>query len=213
MKTMMLKAAIAGAVVTGTALAGAAEAATSFTLGSYDVNFNDEDPGLVLNVKELLPEPASATLEVGDHVIVDLFKLWTDESAVNRDDKSKKDISVDFDFSAPEIFAGSVNGETFGVKGGFLGSYQAGKLTWEGPQQFLFGNGGILEVSLFDETFNEGFFFGLTEGKKFGATVEAKFKLIAESQDVPEPALMLGLGSVAAAGFLAGKRSRKEEVA
>ena len=209
MKTMMLKAAIAGAVVTGTALAGAAEAATSFTLGSYDVNFNEEDPGLVLNVKKLLPEPASATLEVGDHVIVDLFTLWTDESAVNKeDDTSKKDISVDFDFSAPEIFGGSISGETFGVRGFF----QAGKLKWDDPQQFLFGNGGILEVSLFDETFNKGL-FGLKEGEDYGATVEAKFKLIAESQDVPEPALMLGLGSVAAAGILAGKRSRKEEVA
>lgn len=211
MKNAMMKVAIAGAVITSTAVAGAAEAATSFTLGNYDVNFNDEDPGLVVDVKDKLDLPAEFTLDVHDYVKYDLFKIWTDETTVNNDDEKKQDIFVDFSFSAPEIFGGTINGDTFGVST-FFGFYQAGKVVWDGPQQLLFGNGGILEVSLSDATFNDGL-FGLKEGKKFGATVEAKFKLIAESQDVPEPALMLGLGSVAAAGLLAGKRSRKEEVA
>ena len=56
------------------------------------------------------------------------------------------------------------------------------------------------------------------EGSKFEFTVQGKnddyflksLKVEKVVEAVPEPALMLGLGSVAAAGLLAQKRSRKE---
>lgn len=185
------------------AMSTAAQAVT-FQLDSFDVQLHDSGPGLLLDWKPILETPAVGDLDVGDHVVVNLFKIWTNETTVNRDDRVDQPISVDFEFSLPEPFGGQVSGETDGIRR-FAGFYQAGRLRWDGPSILNFGNGGELEVSLSDEIFNEGIFFGLNEGKRHGAIVQAKFALLSDSvEDVPEPTAFLGL-SLLGLGFL-GKR-------
>lgn len=179
---------------------GTVAEATTFTLDSYTVNLNETDPGLVLDWAPLLSTPASATLGLGESISTNLFKVWTDETWVNNDDLVAQPISVDFNFSLPTAFGGSVTGETTGFRT-FLGALQGGKLTWDGPSVFSFGNGGLLEVSLSDEFFNVGV-FGLKSGERHGAKVSATFTLLSEHKDVPEPAMLMGL-SLLGLGLLA----------
>lgn len=214
-----MKVLVAG-LVTGLGILGiatTAEASTFFKLDQFDVNLNDTDPGLRLQAKKLLNTPIEYTLEVGKSKTIELFKLWTNEGYINSDDLEKKPISVDFHFSSPELFSNSVNGETFGKKIAlpktFFGSIelQKGKVKWDGPSLFNFGNGGELEVSLSDEFFNSGI-NGTWGGKWLGAAVvEATFTLnkdsepVLESETVPEPAsaaVFLGIGFLGAASRL-----------
>lgn len=184
-------------------LTSTAHAATLFELDNFDVNLNNSDPGLVLNWSPVLNTPVSHTLDVGESVTFDLFEIWTNETTVNKDDKATKPISVDFSFSSPEIFGGTVEGDTSGIS--FLGGIiQSGQVAWNDPLTLAFGNGGKLGVSLSDEFFNFGL-FGLNPGQAKGATVEATFTLIAESsKQVPEPSGLLGL-SLLGLGFLGKK--------
>ena len=82
-----------------------------FTLDSYDVTLNDNDPGLALYWSPILSTPASADLEVGDSITFALFELGTYETWSNPDDEEEQIISVEFDFSSPEANA-TVTGET-----------------------------------------------------------------------------------------------------
>lgn len=190
MKTFTALAAATAAL----ALAGAAHA-TAF-VGDYTVtSINSSDPGLKVHATDL-PGAITLNLNVGQSQTVALFNLWTDEGSVElSDDIFAKPISVLFNFTVPTAFNGSVNGDTFGI----WGVVQSGHVTWDGPTDLQFGNGGVLRVSLNDATFNKGL-FDLNEGPKNGATISGKFKLIANS--VPEPgtwALMItGFGLVGA---------------
>lgn len=195
---------------------------------SYQVNLNDNDPGLVVNYAEIAANPFSYDLVEGTSVTFDLFKIWTPETHVNDgEDTIPQPISVDFLFTLPEAINGSTGGETVGISELF-GLFQYGQLTWGDPLLLSYGaaNDGLISISLSNETFNEGL-FGLSGGdcvfngveplaakdgkghkKCKGATVEATLTLVREaSVPVPEPAslALLGLGMLGL-----GLRRRKQ---
>lgn len=188
--------------------ASPAHASISLTLDSYDVDGLDSDPGLVIETAKLLPQPYSFDLEVGESITVELFDIWTNESAHNLDDSVQKPISVDFLFSEPApAFGGSVDGGTSAATGTIIViPFSAGLVEWDGVSQLFFGpNGdGILEVTLFDEYFNGSLIGGFDPGRENGATINAEFKLLAEPTAVPEMSSIivwsfigLGVGLVA----------------
>lgn len=177
-------------------------ASAALISANYQVNLNGSDPGLVVDSVDIAANPFSFTLNEGDSTVFNLFKVWTDETAVNSDDEVAKPISVDFNFTSPQLMSGSASGTTVGERS-VTGFFQEGVLTWGSPLQLVFGalGDGLLEISLSDEEFNEGAWWGLDEGKKYGAKVEATVTLISEASQVPEPgtlglltAGLLGLG-------------------
>lgn len=176
---------------------------------NYTVNVNGSDPGLVVNQHEIAANPFTYDLAVGDSVTFDLFKIWTNESDVGSDDKVPQAISVDFSFLLPSIFGGSLGGVTVGGTWGWFDATQWGEVRWGDPLELTYGaaNDGLIIIDLSDEKFNEGL-FGLHEGKKHGAKVEATITLVREaSVPVPEPAslALLGLGMLGL-----GLRRRKQ---
>lgn len=170
-----------------------AMASAALISASYDVNLNDSDPGLVVDSADYAANPFSFDLNAGESKTFKLFKIWTPEGTVNADDKVAKPISVDFSFTSPGLMNGSVNGNTSGDSSLF-GIFQEGVLSWNGTLDLVYGalGDGLLRVSLFDTTFNEGI-FGLGS---YGAKVKAKIELISEASEVPEPSTLalLGLG-------------------
>ena len=182
-----------------------AMASAAMISASYQVNLNDSDPGLVVDSADYADNPFSFDLNAGESSTFNLFKIWTTEGTVNSDDKVVKPISVDFNFPAPELMSGSVNGNTSGDSVLF-GFYQEGVLSWNGSLDLVFGalGDGLLRVSLFDTTFNEGI-FGLGS---YGSKVKAKVELISEASEVPEPGTLaiLSLGLLGM-GLRARRRS------
>ncbi len=136
-----------------------AMASAAMISASYQVNLNDSVPGLVVGSAYYADNPFSFDLNAGESTTFNLFKIWTTEGTVNSDDKVAKPISVDFNFTAPELMSGSVNGNTSGDSVLF-GFYQEGVLSWNGSLDLVFGAlvEGLLRVSLFDTPFNEGIF-------------------------------------------------------
>jgi len=192
MRKLLSLAAIAAAVCTASAAN-----ATTFA-GTFDVTANQDaglNGGLVIDAS---PNPGSFNFNlnnVGSSTTVNLFTIWTSETALNSDDFAHKPISVDFSFTQPTSFDGSVGGTTTGdstfVLIGFL---ENGSVNWNDPVNFSFGNGGVLQVNLNNASFNTGF-DALDPGKSEGAQVKATFKLIHASAAVPEPAtwaMMIG---------------------
>jgi len=217
----MLKAAIAGAVVTTTALAGTAEAQVSFTgVSSNWSNSTCTNFSFTCNVDENDPFAGFNTIKYGTPIdsrigfrndgpttagFGEFFRIGT-LGILNTADFNNildtADLNLSLDFAAPDgLLAGldfmanvSQNGlapDTLDITPSFNSLITTSS------------SGKKYKVSVeFRDLPVEAKFLGTDKGGVF-AKVEA----------VPEPALMLGLGSVAAAGFLAGKRSHKEEVA
>ncbi len=185
---------------------GASAASAAEFIGDYGVSANTTDPGLKISTKPVATSLDFTLNAVGDHTSVDLFKIYTTESSVNlKDDFAPKPISISFDFTAPDVFGGSISGGTAGILTGFI---ESGVVVWSnfGNTVLDFGNGGELAVHVNDGVFDSGF-LSLNGGLKKSATIAADFKLLEASAPisaaVPEPAswaIMLtglfGLGAV-----------------
>ncbi len=159
--------------------------ALPFTLDSYQISLNQSDQGLSVYAQKILDEPYTFNLNIGESQRFTLFKLGTEETWSNPDDKVAKPISVAFNFSNPQA-NNSVNGIT---KGWTLFFLSGGKVDWDDPALFKFGNTGILSLSLNNELFG-------TPGKAF---VGGNIKYVAAdtpTAPVPEPGtvLLFGLG-------------------
>lgn len=194
---MKMLTALAATTAAFALVAGSANATTSF-VGSYNATFtNPGDPGLVPQVSGL-PGSLSFDLNVGDSTgKLDLFQIYTNEGSVDLDDiLYPTPIKLTFNFTSP-VTSGSVNGSEVG-QSFFFGLYQQGNLTWQngGLTTLNFGNGGKLQVHLYDTTFDGG--IGGLNGAP--GTVQGEFKMISGS--VPEPAtwamMITGFGLVGA---------------
>lgn len=150
-----------------------------FTLDSYNVSLNTADPGLKLYWDPILTTPVSHDFSVGEAIVLYLFKVGTQETWSNNDDKVQKDISVEFKFSAPPVL-GTVSGKSWGNA---FWIFSWAKVEWNDPVSFYFGDGGLFTIDLGDA------FFG-TPGCDI---VTARLEYV--SAPVPEPATMLLLGS------------------
>lgn len=184
MRKLLSLAAIAAAVCTATAAN-----ATNF-VGTFDVTSN-QGSGLIVdtapssgNVNFNLTAPSSTTLN--------LFDIYTPETALNGDDLNAQPISVTFDFTAPTSFSGTVNGTT-DTTFTFFGFVDQGTVHWNAPATLNFGNGGVLQISLNDADFGQHVVGGFSQKS---ADISGTFKLVHDSlPGVPEPAswaLMIG---------------------
>jgi hypothetical protein len=175
--------------------------------GDYTVSSNSGD-GLIVNTTKVGDLTSGFTLNtVGDSFSYSpLFKIWTPEADVGKDDLVAKPISVAFNFTSPETFSGVLGGATVG-QSLLYGIVQNGVVSWDnlGVKTLSFGNGGQLQVKLDNFVdFGTGL-FGLsnTQGK-----VGATFTLVSDSTPisapgVPEPAnwamMIAGFGMIGGA--------------
>ena len=153
-----------------------------FELNAYDVTLNEADPGLVLYWEPILTTPISAELEVGESTTFNLFTLGSDEAVVDEDDLVKKEISVAFEFSSPEI---STTG-TGKTEGGILWTLSGARVEWINPVNFTFGTTGLFTIALENDAF----------WLPGSADIEATLTYVkADTAPVPEPSTILLLGS------------------
>ena len=184
---MMKYMAAAGAALALTFAGASVANATTHVAGSVSNVTANTGSGLIINSG--LYNSFGFDLDVGENSgPVGLFTIWTPETSVDFDDLIKKPISVSFNFLSPTGISGDpLEGKTFGFN---LFITQGGKVTWDAPEIYTFGNGGQLKITLQNTVFNQGL-FGVDEGKKYGAVVTGKFELLSEptiSSAVPEPA-------------------------
>jgi hypothetical protein len=188
------------ATIAALALASTSAHATTVIEGQSSVTLHQSDPGLVLAATPLAFGPITldlnpATGSIPSARVVDVFGISSPESTVNLfEDTDSFDIAVAFSFANPLGVAGSsITGTTRGVYTLFTNGF--GRVTWDGPQTFTFGNGGSFSVALRDTNFAIG--GGTTN-------VAGEFRLLNESiSAVPEPAtwamMLLGFGAVGVA--------------
>ena len=190
-----------GPFVLALCLTASSAHASLFTLASYTVDLHTADPGLVLFEDNLLGTPTSFSLNsVGQENTVTLFRIGTNEGALNADDLVPYSIEVGFAFSTPAPgFGGTAEGIT--GAGWFFSNF--GYVVFDNPLVLSFGNTGLLGITLENETF----------GLPGSAKVDATFKLLRADSglpaSVPEPssAALVGLGALAVASFR--RRSRR----
>lgn len=181
----------------------------------YSIDAHDAGDGLLIETADLASNPFSFTLDVdGDTTYeTSLFRIWTDEGSVNDgEDTEPRPIGVDFAFSAPEAGNLSVTGTTNGDIENedylcFIGCIriyweELGELRWDAPTwNYSFGDGGLLQVSLFNADFNHGAYdlaqpFWSDSGYLYGANVGARFTLLeAPTVAVPEPGSLVLIGT------------------
>ncbi|AWN15833.1 hypothetical protein SALB1_1635 [Salinisphaera sp. LB1] len=179
---------------------------------SYSVTANSSSPGLVVHTQDHAANPFTYDLNVGQSKTFGLFDIWTNEYSLLQGFTSEP-ISVQFGFTSPTSGQGTINGQTYGIFTGFLN--EEGVVHWDNPLNFAFGpNGdGLIQVSLSDETFNQGF-LSLYGGPCDGATVKATLKYVSDPSpaDVPEPGnfALFGL-ALGLLGFAAYRRRSLSE--
>lgn len=187
------------AVAGGMALAASQAQATTFT-GSWSLDYNNTDPGLVLAVQPInstfnfsLSANNPATAQNEEIKTLSLFKIYTNEDWINGDDTVASPIKLTFNFTSPTPNSvDPISGTTQGYSE-LLGFYQGGKLTWAngGVTQLHYGNGltGLMTISVNGGEFNEGDWWGGPDGgKKEALTVKATFDWDNDPTAVPEPA-------------------------
>lgn len=181
------------------ALPGMASAVTF--AGNFNVTGDAfSDPGLDVEVSRTNGS-FLFDLDVGESYSLNIFKIWTNEGAVNRDDTVPNALNVLFALTSP-VTGGSVSGTVTGFNYFFT---QFGSVDFSGPVDLAFGNGGILSVALSDTTFNQGL-FGLNSGRDHGAHVAATFTYTQAPTEVPLPAPALLLATALAGLGLAARR-------
>lgn len=189
---------------------GAATGASAATF-SYDfeiTNLATADPGLVVHTDPApnIPAPGNFTLDTLFQSTgpLPLFSIWTNETAVNSDDRTPQEIQVAFAFSSPLLTSGNgvIDGETVG-QSVFFGLFDRGNLDWTNSTRILaFDDGSRLRLTLSSGVFNAGF-LGLKPGEADGLTVYASFKLKA-LPTVPAVPVPLPLSAPVFAGGLIG---------
>ena len=198
----------AAAAVLAAGLAAPASAALfsgSFSVGGSALS----DPGLVVKAAPN-PGTVNANLDVGESTTFHIFTIWTDETTVQSDDMVDQSIEVSFNFSSP-VTDGTLSGTSDGkVSGCFFGvcPTQYGTVSWNNPLELSFGPGdtGKASISMSDEEFNKGFFFGTKEGEKYGAKVYATLSYDVAPVPLPAAGFVL-LGALAAAGVAYRRRA------
>lgn len=148
---------------------------------SSSVTAHSSGDGLLIETSIIVADGYNFMLNgVGDTHTFDFFRIWTDETWVNADDTTPKPISATLAFSQPPS-DGTVSGQTVGISV-FAGYYQAGQVTWSGSALVNAPDGYQYQITLSDETFDEGLLWlGLG---KCGGTVTATIEQIV----VPLPA-------------------------
>lgn len=209
------------AIAAVVALLATTDAHAAIELTSFNVASHSSGPGLLVSTAPISGPTTLAVNNVGDSVLVDLFRLWTDETSVNvGEDTVAKNISVNFNFKfGSESFAGLVNGQTAGIAGVFLFvPFGAGVVDWATPVDVAFGTTGKLRIEFLDQLFNADFGFGdLSPGQAHGATVKAKFTLLANGAlpvepgalNAPEPATLVVWTGLGLAAVATGTRRRR----
>jgi hypothetical protein len=174
-------------------------------LKDYDVDLNYPGLGLQVWTRDILRVPfgpAGFSLDVGESLTVDLFRIGTSEADIDWDDWIPYTASVQLEFFLPT----EARGHVWGITGGGYFGRKAGELgyvLWDNPLEISFHSGEVLEVSLSHEKFQ-------VPGS---AIVEATFKLTAggsgggPSSPVPEPSSIV-LMTVGAGALLARRRKR-----
>src|SRR5690606_38139932 len=105
---------LAAGLVAATVFAASAVGAMA---ASFSGNFSlsgsaFSDAGLVINA-DPRSGGGSFDLDVGDSTTFSLFRIWTDESAVNSDDRVPQSINVSFDLTSP-VASGVLGGSSVG---------------------------------------------------------------------------------------------------
>lgn len=164
------------------------------------------DPGLVVYANPIAFGPFTLDLDpmtaTPSSFTTNVLTIGTNEGSIESDDQVNYAISLLFSFTNPWDASGNpVTGETDGFIQLFttcgLIAGGCGRVEWDGPTIFNFGNGGSFSLTLEDEVFH-------TPG---GANVSGKFTLLTPSAAVPEPGtwamMLLGFG---ATGFAMRRR-------
>lgn len=198
----LLAGALCSASLAALCVPTAASAAITVSGSVTGTSVRDLDPGLVLAATPLAF--ADFTLaNVGDTHTTDVLRIGTNESSVDFDDLFLYPVSATFAFSSPMGAGGTATGSSSGfirilTSCGLLAG-GCGRVSWNNPTIFNFGNGGAFSVTLSNVEF-------ATPG---AANVSARFELLANA--VPEPStwalLILGFGGVGAA-MRAQRRTR-----
>lgn len=171
----------------------------------HAVSVNAVDPGLVVHTLDIASNPYVDNLTLGVPVTLDLFRIWTNETAVSLgEDNIFKPAVVLWTFLSP-LGGGLTTGFTHGTT--FFGLFDSAEVLWGGPTVVDFANGAQIMIWLSNAQFNAAslstLFFDLTPGIAYGANVEATLLMTRPplGSPVPEPAivtlLMLGLPWVA----------------
>lgn len=211
--SFMQRGRLVGAVSVLALCAAVADAAPVNFAGSFALSGSAfTEAGLQVNA-DPMSGSGGFTLDVGQSTTIDLFDIWTNELAVDNvepifnpnagSDYASQPIEIEFTMTSPDDSSGSATGSVVGQRWGLTGFYSNGSLTWGGPAELSFGNGGLLRATLSEVTFNEGDWWLLNPGNEYGATVQATFEYVTAPTPVPLPAsgllLLAGLGGVAAA--------------
>ncbi len=207
MKQLLRRSLAASAVLLATAVPAFADSLYyEIGSGSSVTAYNPPPPdnGLVIETYVENIAGHGFWLDDWEHEMFAFFDIWTNETHVNPDDKTARDISATLIFSVPDASA-TVEGKTVGAS--LLGFLQAGHVSWDGPAVIEVADRHF-SVTLTDEVFNLGL-FGLNEGYKYGATVKAKVKQLASwdpaISSVPTPSAALG-GLVLIGGIVVSRR-------